>query len=164
MAPGSCTVQYKQLMTCTQSLQFCCARPKPILQKQIVVMQWWPSPPLSTLKYKYWQQTGGQSTHFCSAWPWTKQLHVFTHGHLPEPVLSIRTCYSSHESFLSKGNYQNQKYVKLGTVKPARLPSPKTWEPYFNSGGNMYSVFSFHFISCEFNSFSYSHGPSLRGT
>ena len=51
-----------------------------------------PSQPLPTPKYKYWRQTGVQSKHSCAAWPRTKRLHVFTHGHLPEPVLSIRTC------------------------------------------------------------------------
>jgi hypothetical protein len=43
-------------------------------------------------KYKYWRQTGVQSKHYCAAWPRTKQLHVFTHGHLPERMLSIHTC------------------------------------------------------------------------
>ena len=31
LAPGSCTVEYKQLDMCTQSLQCCSAWPKPIL-------------------------------------------------------------------------------------------------------------------------------------
>ena len=28
----------------------------------------------------------------CEAWPWTKQLHFFTHSQLPKPVLRISTC------------------------------------------------------------------------
>jgi hypothetical protein len=31
VAPGSCTVEYKQLETCKQIIQCCSARPKPIL-------------------------------------------------------------------------------------------------------------------------------------
>jgi hypothetical protein len=53
--------------------------------------------PLPTPKYKYWRQTGVQSKYSCAAWPRIKQLHGFTHGHLPEPVLSIRTCFYKHE-------------------------------------------------------------------
>ena len=45
-------------------------------------------PPLRNLWF-------GESKHSCAAWSRTKQLHVFTHGHLPEPVLSIRTCLYS---------------------------------------------------------------------
>jgi hypothetical protein len=33
--PGGCTVPYKQLISCTQSVQFFSARPEPILQKKI---------------------------------------------------------------------------------------------------------------------------------
>ena len=42
---------------------------------------------------KWTKPTGVQSTHSVAAWPWTKQQHVFTHSHLPEPLLSISTCY-----------------------------------------------------------------------
>ena len=50
-------------------------------------------PTIANPKVQILRQTGVQSKHSCAAWPRTKQLHVFTHGHLPEPVLSIRTCF-----------------------------------------------------------------------
>ena len=46
------------------------------------------------------KSTGVQSTHSCAAWPWTKQSYVFKHGHLPEIVLSISTCFSVPEVLL----------------------------------------------------------------
>ena len=60
------------------------------------------------------KMTGVQSIHCCAAWPWTKQQHVCTHAHWPEPVLSISTCLPLD---CNKLNFLIQHFLKSNYEK-----------------------------------------------